>query len=313
VRKKADASGQTLHAIMPARRPRAIIRPLLPADGHVHSEWSWDTTTGSMETTCAQAVAIGLPALAFTEHADFGGWAVLAGDLDDYPHLRAFVTADRPVGDAVGGTLSPPPLDVTGYMASVERCRERFPTLRILSGIELGEPHRHQQAVAQLLKSRSFDRVLGSVHSLSDGDGFSEMPNLFRQRQAAHVIRDYLGEVVRLVEGSDDFTVLAHIDYAVRYWPGSAGPFDATVFEAEFREALRSLAQSDRSLEVNTRMSLPAEIVRWWQDEGGRSITFGSDAHKPSGLAHGFGDAVAMVEAAGFTPGRRPDDPWRCG
>lgn len=43
---------------------------LLP-DSHVHSQWSWDAVAGSMEGTCERAVAIALPAVAFTEHADF--------------------------------------------------------------------------------------------------------------------------------------------------------------------------------------------------------------------------------------------------
>ena len=44
---------------------------VLPADSHVHSQWSWDALAGSMEGTCRRAVEIGLPAVAFTEHADF--------------------------------------------------------------------------------------------------------------------------------------------------------------------------------------------------------------------------------------------------
>lgn len=49
---------------------------MLPADSHVHSEWSWDTggprsgAAGRMRATCAQAVKIGLPAIIFTEHLD---------------------------------------------------------------------------------------------------------------------------------------------------------------------------------------------------------------------------------------------------
>ncbi|MFC7757916.1 hypothetical protein ACFQY4_07665 [Catellatospora bangladeshensis] len=39
---------------------------VLPAAGHVHSEWSWDAYVGSMERTCARAVELGLPAVAFT-------------------------------------------------------------------------------------------------------------------------------------------------------------------------------------------------------------------------------------------------------
>jgi hypothetical protein len=59
----------------------------LPADGHVHSEWSWDTgdprsaAAGTMERTCARAMRIGLPALASTEHFDPRGWSVDAQDL----------------------------------------------------------------------------------------------------------------------------------------------------------------------------------------------------------------------------------------
>ena len=37
-----------------------------PADGHVHTEFSWDAPGGSMERTCARAVHLGLPAVAFT-------------------------------------------------------------------------------------------------------------------------------------------------------------------------------------------------------------------------------------------------------
>ncbi len=284
---------------------------MLPMDGHVHSEWSWDTTSGSMERTCSRAVELGLPAVAFTEHADPGGWLVLASDLDDYPHLKEFVTPDRTPGDPVGGTLRPPNLDVDGYMESVQRCRERFPDLRILTGVELGEPHRDPEGVARLLASGSFDRLLGSLHSLPDGGDYSEMPNLFRQRRPADVIRDYLAELVNLIEGSDVFDVLGHIDYPLRYWPASAEPFRVGAFEEEFRRVLRVLAGTGRALEVNTRGDFPVAVVVWWRAEGGDAITFGSDAHAPSGLGRGFATATAMVAAAGFQPDSRPLDPWR--
>ena len=57
-------------------------------------------------------------------------------------------------------------MDVDGYLASIERCRARFPELRILSGIEAGEPHHFQGSVAAVLKQGRFDRVLGSLHSI---------------------------------------------------------------------------------------------------------------------------------------------------
>src|SRR5512133_3274958 len=78
-----------------------------------------------------------------------------------------------------------------------------------------------------------------------------------------------------------------------------------------FRHALRVLADSGRALEVNTKAPVHPGIVAWWREEGGEAITFGSDAHDPTVLALGFGDAAAMVEAHGFRPGRHPYDFWR--
>jgi len=252
-----------------------------------------------MERTCARAVEIGLPAVAFTEHADYTRWTVTAGSALDQHH-GALVAPD--------GTLTPPEIDLYGYLECVQRCRDQFPDLRILTGVELGEPHWHSGVAAKLLDAGQFDRVLGSQHSLSIGPQFSEMPDLYLQRPASEVLREYLAEVHRLVTGSDVFAVLAHIDYAVRYWPAQAGPYDPNAFQDEFRHALRALADSGRALGVNTQVPLHPEVVRWWHEEGGEAITFGSDAHDPAVLARGFGEATAMVEANGFRPGRHPYD-----
>jgi histidinol-phosphatase (PHP family) len=274
---------------------------VMPADGHVHSEWSWDAPEGAMERTCERAVELGLPAIAFTEHVDWTVWTVRDGELDPWPHLKAL---------EVDGTLTPPPFDFEGYFECLERCRDRFPSLRILSGVEVGEPHWHRDEVAELLGAGRFDRVLGSLHNLPFENGYSEPPNHFRQRPAAEVLRDYLAEIPRVVEGSEAFGVLAHIDYAVRYWPDGAEPFDPYAFEDEFRHALRTLADSGRVLEVNTRGQFPVEVVRWWKEAGGSAVTFGSDAHLPPNLAGRFEEAVAMVESVGFRPGRHPYDQW---
>ncbi len=273
---------------------------MLTADSHVHSEWSWDALDGSMQRTCARAVDIGLPAVVFTEHMDFTTWSVTAGDFKE--PLRSLVTPD--------GYFTPPEMDLDGYLESVERCRTRFPDLRILSGVELGEAHWHSDAAAKKLDAGQFDRVLGSLHCLPADRGFCEPLELYRQRPAADVVRDYLVELPRLIRGSDVFAVLAHIDYPLRTWPASAGPFDLRKFEDEFRHALRVLADSGRALEVNTQIPLHPDVVRWWHEEGGDAITFGSDAHDPSVLAHGFVEAAAMVEAHGFRPGRHPCDFW---
>jgi histidinol-phosphatase (PHP family) len=117
--------------------------------------------------------------------------------------------------------------------------------------------------------------------------------------------------VLRLVEGSEDFAVLAHVDYPVRQWPVDAGAFDASAFEDELRTILRALARSGRALELNSRVPLAPAVVAWWHEEGGRALTFGSDAHDPDDLGRGLAEASAVASAAGFAPGPTPVDPWR--
>jgi histidinol-phosphatase (PHP family) len=264
---------------------------MLPPDGHVHSEWSWDTSVGSMERTCARAVELGLPSLAFTEHVDHTRWSRHNGGVR---------------------TRVPPPFDVDGYLACLARCRERYPGLRLLSGVELGEPHWHVPAVARVLERHAFDRVLGSVHTVRAGPaGFLEVGDAFREEEPAEVVRRYLAEAVRMVKSSDTFAVLAHIDYAARSWPADAGRYDPTVFEESYREVLEARASSARALEVNTKGPLYPQVLRWWHEAGGDAVAFGSDAHEPAALAREFPTAVAMVEAHGFRPGRDPHDFWR--
>lgn len=89
----------------------------------------------------------------------------------------------------------------------------------------------------------------------------------------------------------------------------TAGPFDPHRFEEGFRHAMRAIAESGRALEMNTRRLWPW-VPQWWAEEGGREVSFGSDAHEAGTLAANFPEAMAMAESFGFRPGRRPEDFW---
>jgi histidinol-phosphatase (PHP family) len=118
--------------------------------------------------------------------------------------------------------------------------------------------------------------------------------------------------VVRLIDGSDIFEVLAHLDFPRRSWPASAGPYEEKAFEAQYRAVLMALAGSDRVLELNTKSPLASiGLLEWWRDCGGTAVSFGSDAHQPWRVADQFAAAVDIAEAAGFSPGRDPFDFWR--
>ena len=251
-----------------------------------------------MARSCEQALAIGLPAVAFTEHLEF----TAGGD-----------------GDAIAGIATDArwwsrikPLDVTGYLAAIADCRQRYPGLRILSGVETGESHLFAASAGAIVRGHEFDRVLGSLHAVPYQGKLVAADALFGSMPDDEVMRYYFAELVRLIEGSDLFQVLAHLDFPRRWWPKGPHLYREEGFEEEYRTALRALARSGRVLEINTKTPLASvDLVRWWRDEGGTAVSFGSDAHLPQRVGDRFKLAVDVVEAAGFRAGHDPYDFWR--
>jgi hypothetical protein len=89
------------------------------------------------------------------------------------------------------GGRRPPPLDVEGYLACVQRCRDRFPGLRILTGAELGEPRLRQRQADTERLFRLIGRrpialafavvfgLLALVSSVTVGEHISTVPLFF--------------------------------------------------------------------------------------------------------------------------------------
>jgi len=241
-----------------------------------------------MEKSCERALEVGLPAIAFTEHAD---WAL----VHEGQHT----------------------VDIEGYFESVERCRAKFPNLRILTGVELGEPHWFPDETKALLAAGPLDQVLGSIHSIRLGGGMLDASQ-FRLRPGIDfpaAVREYLREVLAMVDSGQPFETLAHLDYPKRYWLDGLPPYKEVDYEAEIRAILKAAARTGRVLEVNTTrgdtLCPDITVVRWWREVGGQAVQYGSDAHQPDKVAEGFRVATQMVEAAGFRPARDPVSLWR--
>jgi histidinol-phosphatase (PHP family) len=263
----------------------------LPPDSHVHTEWSWDGK-GTMERGCERALEIGLPALAFTEHADF-----VKIHKDQHS------------------------VDIVGYLQEIERCRTKFKGLHILSGVELGEPHWFPEETASVLAAGKLDRVLGSIHCIHI-DGAEVDASQFRSLPPAEqlaAIDLYFRETLAMVESSQPFEILAHLDYPKRYWPDGMAPYREEDYEEQLRAVLVAAARRGCVLEVNTTRGQSDErklcpgltVVRWWYELGGAAVSFGSDAHQTDQIGGGFALATQVVEAAGFKPAPDPMALWR--
>jgi histidinol-phosphatase (PHP family) len=241
-----------------------------------------------MDRSCERALEIGLPAIAFTEHADFA--LVHEGQHS---------------------------VDIAGYLDAVERCRAKFKGLRILTGVELGEPHWYPRETAEVLAAAPLDQVHGSIHCIRlDGDLLDA--SQFRTHEGIdfpRAVREYFRETLAMVDSGQPFETLAHIDYPKRYWLAGAAPYREEDYKEEIRAILSAAARTGRVLEVNTTrgdtLCPDLTVVRWWRELGGQAVSYGSDAHQPDKVGAGFALATQMVEAAGFKPARDPMALWR--
>ena len=276
-----------------------------PTDNHVHTRWSWDTaSTSSMQLACARAVEIGLPGVAFTEHVDFTEWSqedsVELADVQDsgrrasVPSPGGAVRVDgyRPTWRAAA-TNSP----------NCESCRHRGRRAAPIS----------RAAWPQCFRPGTSNACSAACTGSSIEDTLTGIDRaLFAELDANELMRRYFAELLVLVGGSSVFNVLAHCDYPRRYWPAARAAFAESDFEEEYRAVFRSLASSERALEINTRSPLASvALMRWWWEEGGEAVSFGSDAHQPYRVGEDFDLAVEVAEAAGFRPGRDRFDFWR--
>jgi len=241
-----------------------------------------------MEESCRRALEIGLPAIAFTEHAD---WALVHKGQHS--------------------------VDLDGYFQAIERCRAMFSGLRILTGVELGEPHWFPDKSAAVLAAGPLDKVLGSIHCIRLHGGMLDASQFRTQKgiDFPAAVREYFRELLAMVESGQAFETLAHLDYPKRYWLDGEAPYQEKDYEEEIRAILSAAARTGRVLEVNTTrghtLCPDLTVVRWWRELGGQAVQYGSDAHQPDKVGEGFLIATQMVESAGFKPARDPVSLWR--
>src|SRR5258708_10038890 len=178
-----------------------------------------------MERSCERALEIGLPAIAFTEHAD---WAVV------HEGQRS--------------------VDIAGCFDAIDRCGSKCPGLTIRTGIELGEPHWFPRETAEVLAAGPLDRVHGSIHCIRV-DGKMLDASQFRQRAGLDfpaAVREYFRETLAMVDSGQPFETLAHLDYPKRYWLDGLAPHREKDYQAAVRALLSAAPRPPRVVEGET-------------------------------------------------------------
>jgi histidinol-phosphatase (PHP family) len=253
---------------------------VLLTDTHVHSKFSTDGTS-SIEDVIEAAIALNMPVLTFTEHADINEV------LNPMFEVRKLLNE---------------------YKAVFPRLKEKYAgQIELLAGIELGQPYYDILYTENLLKETELDYVLCSLHvSKSFGD-FYDMK--YDRVDVLALLDSYFFELLEIVSWGR-FDALAHITYPLRYIVGREGlSVDLSDYADAIDKVLRKLIDGGIAMEVNTnglckpyyeRPDPWFEIIERYYELGGRLLTLGSDAHQASCLRAGFDDVIPKLRAIGF-------------
>ena len=172
-------------------------------------------------------------------------------------------------------------------------------------GIEADFLPGREDRMANLLESREWDYVLGSVHFLRDAavDMEDEWDVWRGARSAQEVWRRYfetLGEAAR----SGLFDVLAHPDL-VKVW-GAERPRPDGDLRRFYELAMEGIAESKIAIEVSTAglrkpvgELYPDRALLEWCVEAGCPVALSSDAHVPDQLGYRYEQALELLDDLG--------------
>lgn len=251
------------------------------SDLHTHTHFSFDSEEAG-ENSCKAAIAMGLSELAITNHCDYD--CILSGIYPAYEF-----EADR---------------------AEIAMLKAEYRgKLRVIYGIEAGQPQLYPAALKQMIEAYSFEYVIGSIHNLKDVPdfaflNFTDMP----QRQIESLFGRYLDEYGQMV-CCPGITTAAHLTYPLRYIHHYGRELKLEPFYPQIEEVFRAMIRNGVRLEINTsglRYGLGCTLPDFGLAEmyyacGGRLVTVGSDAHRACDIGAGIAEAAEALRKIGFT------------
>lgn len=258
-------------------------------DNHNHSQFSFDGKRTSVEKSARQAIASGLGGLAFTDHCDFF-----------VPEMKA--AQENLVSEV---------FDVAPQQAEIDRVQAVLAgegrALKILKGIEVGMHEDCHEQIRKILKDNMFDQIIASVHYLDGIDPF--YGGYYEGKTWKEAYGHYLETIWKEMIWLEDFDIMGHFDYVVRYAPYPEACLRYRDFSDLLDEMLRYLIHNGKALEINTKsyqpyhgreVTLDKDILCRYREMGGEIISLGSDSHDADRVGHNFVQSAEMLKSLGF-------------
>lgn len=244
---------------------------------HLHTDFSGDSNS-SPEDMIVSCIEKGLKYICITDHYDMESY--------DYE-----VSKFNP--DIYFKTLLP----------LKEKYRDK---INIGIGVEIGIQPGYISYINDLIKSNSFEFVIGSTHEIEKRDPAFKYD--FKTKSDKEVYRSYFEQILKNITLFKNYNVLGHLDYVVRYGKEREVSYSYIENAEIIDEILKILISEGKGIEVNTsglKYALPfphpcPEIIKRYKELGGEVLTIGSDAHKPEHIAYEFDKVYDIISKCGF-------------
>jgi histidinol-phosphatase (PHP family) len=256
------------------------------ADCHLHSICSFDADRdATFENIVASAEKRGdIFALAITDHFEVNA---LYEDIDspyDAQKTNEYITSKI---DSYKGPL------------------------KLSYGVELAQGYQFPCDALSFLEKYKPTTVNCSLHNARGQRDFYYIDfKNFTQDMIKEMWDKYIKELFEAIElpGIDS---LCHLSYPLRYIIATGNTFDISYSYDQIAMLFERMVKKDLCLECNTslfyrealppfRLETEEKIFTLYKECGGRLITIGSDAHRPSHIGGGFEKARDMLKRIGF-------------
>lgn len=249
------------------------------ADVHMHTNFSHDSKSAPEEMILG-AIAKGLQAVCFTDHHD----------KDDFAWGPEEV------------------FEPEEYFKVMSPLRDKYKDkIDVRIGVEIGLQPYLEPFYREFVKKFPFDFVIGSVHSTHKLD--IAHGEIFDGKTDEEVYREVLEEMLEDVRIYEDYDVLGHLDYMIRYGKDKEQAYSYLKYTELIDEILKNIIAKGKGLELNMaglKYGLPyahphPDVLKRYRELGGEIITVGADGHCPEHIAWDFDKANGILRAGGFT------------
>lgn len=256
---------------------------MINADFHMHTSFSSDCESAPREMIEA-AIQKGLKTICITDHND-----------KDFPHPELFDEEEPFVFDA------------DEYFETLLKLQEEYKNkIDVRIGVEIGMQEHLVSYYRDFVAAKPYDFVIASMHIIHGMDPY--YPEYFEGKSDEEGYRETFLETIRMLKLYDDFDVLGHIDYIVRYGKTREQAYSYKKYADYIDEILKTVIQKGKGIELNTAglkyglgFAHPhPDILRRYRELGGEILTVGADGHKPEHVAYEFEKVSSLLKACGF-------------